>query len=469
MPQNGASPGAPSSNAQALQDIDAALAALETKSREYEANGAAAEPLEKSLKALRAVRPALEKPGVKAPALKTFLAAVNKALAAVKADTDRQENAEGAGDDKAITALHDIAADLIKAITGDAKKPLDVRLAKLASLIQSVGAATDPAKQAGLRKQADTDAQALIDAAGEASGAAGKQKIQDAYKKALTEKYGITLGGKGGKNVNDDMHYDLLFKAFEMVPVGQSMQATMKDLSYAPRLDKKSKSGEGIGLFTGNGIEIGKIGALSESEYVNPKTGKPEKVNSFSITVLHELGHSVDTRWGIMQKYKSQKGAGSWSTIKVGTLATQVATGHAAAMKGLMDDDAVHAAVLNLMTTHDMGDAPEGVTPDAWKKLTHLLANWTKLLKAKYAFTAQVYYNDLGYIPHGSGVWETYSATERKSLGVTGYQWNASPEWFAELYATCWYNKTPPSDAIHAGVRAYLPQKGGAASAGAPA
>ena len=59
------------------------------------------------------------------------------------------------------------------------------------------------------------------------------------------------------------------------------------------------------------------------------------------------------------------------------------------------------------------------------------------------------------------GAWRSSLSSEHAALKVTDYQWSAPAEWFAELYAICWYRKRPAPGSVHAKIRAYLPQEGG--------
>lgn len=379
---------------------------------------------------------------------------------------ERRETAQGAGLDKAIKDLRDVAADLVAAADGEQKQDLTKDLAKLDALIASAATeGADPAKQAAARDAADKAVQSLIDAAGAASKG-GKAKVQAAYKTAMADKYGITFGGKDGKAVNDNMHYDKAYKVFEMVPLDHAVNDRMKDIS----LNTKLVSGDhAIGLFTGVGMQLGDFDENRTANYVDPNTGAVEKANSYNITVLHELGHSVDAQHGIMNQYGPQKGAGGWQQVAASTLAAQVAAGLSAhEMKGVLEPDMVLAGVQTLFTTHKLGDPPEGVASEGWKALHAALKDWNTLLAASYPYTVDHDFAGRGYIPHGNGTWMSYLSSDRKATFVTNYQWSAPGEWFAELYAICWYKGVAGPGAVHEKIRAFLPQGGGKASAGAP-
>jgi hypothetical protein len=56
----------------------------------------------------------------------------------------------------------------------------------------------------------------------------------------------------------------------------------------------------------------------------------------------------------------------------------------------------------------------------------------------------------------GDAQWWRYSAKDRRSTSVSGYQWRSPVEWFAELYAVTWFKKVEPPGAVHAAIRPYL-------------
>jgi hypothetical protein len=167
----------------------------------------------------------------------------------------------------------------------------------------------------------------------------------------------------------------------------------------------------------------------------------------------------------------SGKGYGGWESRSVGSIIAQVvddAVKHADKI-GLAAD-AIHDGVSTLLTTHKFGTPKEGVDPSGWDWLKHHLAVWIEIMAAEYPYTIKQYPFGRGYIPHGSGNWMTYLASERQVTHVTNYQWSAPGEWFAELYAICWYDpdKAPPSG-VAAAVRAFLPGGDGAGNPDAAA
>ena len=58
--------------------------------------------------------------------------------------------------------------------------------------------------------------------------------------------------------------------------------------------------------------------------------------------------------------------------------------------------------------------------------------------------------------------WFSYTGAERTKLETTSYQWSAPAEWFAELYASYWYQKKAPPTTIPPAMAAYLPGGSGA-------
>lgn len=289
--------------------------------------------------------------------------------------------------------------------------------------------------------------------------------MQNAYKNALEQKYGISIG-KHNAGVTEHTHFDQVYKMFEQVPIGHVVHDKLKDLSYDTKtlMIGAGKSRHGIGRYSpgSDSIQLGDYGAETWP-YTDPNTGKSEKPNGFSISVLHELGHSVDARWGIMEKHQGEKGCGGWQWHGVGELAQEIANDFAHNAGTVLPADAVKRVVLAALSTGKADSAPDGVDPDGFKKLTDYLAPWRKA--RGYAATKD--FGDRRYFAFSDKSWLSYLLSEHAGLRVTDYQWSAPAEWFAELYAICWFKGEPGPNGVHESVRAYLPQ-GKGSGPGAP-
>jgi hypothetical protein len=461
-------PAAPPVDATAIAaQIDATLTDLDAQSKRLKDDGIPSEPLDKEIAGLRSRLASLTKSGATAKQMAALQAAAASALDRLKTDADRQADATTVGSDKAIQDLRDAAAKQIDKLDADnaEKAPLLAKLKDLDAQIKDLKTATDARKQGTTRQAADKAAQDLLQAAAAAGGNSkeAQKGVQEAYKKALEQKYGISIG-KYNTLVTEHTHLDQVYKMFEQVPVGHVVHDKLKDLSYNKRLMVgEGKDRHGIGLYTSASIQLGDYGSETWP-YKDPNTGKLEKPNGFSISVLHELGHSVDARWGIMDKHQSEKGCGGWQWHRAGDLAQEIANDFVQRAGGAVPADAAKQIALAALSAGKIDKAPDGVDPGGFKKLGDHLAPW---IKARKGYGAAQDFGERKYFARGDS-WLSYLSSERAALQVTAYQWSAPAEWFAELYAISWYKGEPGPASVHQSVRAYLPQGKGGGGPGAP-
>jgi len=159
--------------------------------------------------------------------------------------------------------------------------------------------------------------------------------------------------------------------------------------------------------------------------------------NLFNMTALHEIGHAVDDRLGFMNSKMGQDAFGGW---QVYTDLTPIAQAVAAAKN--FDEGFVRQLINGqepapvVMPT----DYPGGAAK--WDKARQAVLDWHQLAtkgniwysysKSKKAAIGEVVYQE-AYANN----WVSYELAER-AKGVTGYQWRAPGEWFAEVYM-CWH------------------------------
>ena len=454
---------APAGVAAVITAINDTLTELDAQSKRLKDDGIPAQPLDAQIAKLQSRLAALGKSTTVTKQLTALRTDAAETLKAVKGDADRQADSLSAGSDKAIQDLRDAAAAQIDRLDAGNPKKADLaqKLKDLDAQIKAAQTATDAAKQAAARQAADKAAQDLIQAAADAGGSSkeAKKAVQQAYKKALEEKYGITIG-KRDNFVTEHTQFDKVYKMFEQVPIAHVVHEKLKDLSFDKTL-AVGKDKHGIGRYSGAGIQLGDYYDERNWPYTNPNTGKAEKPNGFSISVLHELGHSVDKRWGIMEKYEGEKGCGGWNWHNAKGLAQDLAADFIrGAGADAMPKAAVTEVVHTALATGAAGTAPDGTDPAAFAKLQAYLAPWIKVRNAT-AYTVTHAFGERTYFARGGESWMSYLTSAHAAMRVTDYQWSAPAEWFAELYAICWYKGEAAPAGVHEGVRAYMPQKGG--------
>lgn len=173
-----------------------------------------------------------------------------------------------------------------------------------------------------------------------------------------------------------------------------------------------------------------------EREYQPTNTAPVERLNW---ATLHEVGHGLDDRHRFMSRHEEDKKYGNWKTYgtAVKPIADAVATYY-----GFNTTAEQRQYVLDLITNTPTQPPPEpkanlgGLT---WEDLRTEIENWRALAARPQVYMdqgacASLTINDTIYQEAYPRVWVSYPASER-SKGLTGYQFRAPGEWFAELYA----------------------------------
>lgn len=414
-----------------------------------------------------------------------------------QAVTECRDRARAAADQAAVdvarlkaSAVEGISA-AVRSLRDGAKVQIDkvpkdhadkAGLAKsLAALDQEIAAAEkleDRAARGRKVKEINASAQKLFDRAVAASQ--DKSTVEAVYGKALQERYGFNINNPAGM---PNTHLDQVYKMFDRVPEADVVQGRMQTLNYQPfAMESDGKGGKKKVKNTGASyggarINMGDYGA-EDWPYVDPKdpSGKTKvPANGFSISVLHELGHSVDERFGVMDANQAKSNAGGWrretlqSTAKA--FAGQFKAGDGSRMRKPLSDGDLQKA-----TESALGGAvtrPDGLSDADWTLLEAYLnlcatrgdpdANWP--WASPHDINGRSYHEAYAY---GGGVWWSYETAQRaKAVTVRDYQWRAPGEWFAELYAFSFYQQKPPPSAVEPAVAAYM--FGGKAAEAAPA
>lgn len=449
-----------------LTDVEAILTDADNQAAQLQTDGL---PIGPAVEAIIVLRKKLI-PAVQAglPTLAKLRTVAVAARDKLKRDADQQRGAMTTGALGAIKDLRDTAGNQIDQITdANVKDPLAKELDTLNGLITGLENEKDAAKFATERDAADAAARALLKKTADASLDPKKAKsaLRGAYQKALKERYGIDLGGNQKLTA---AHIDLeqVYETLETMPVGHVAHQKMKDITYTARL-------VGIGLYNGAGAEFGDISGDADN-YVDPtdpwnmdpknKKKKKLKVPKLAITVLHELGHSVDGRWHIMDGDISGDGFGAWLPLSdLSAVGTELAANYLKHGKaGGASKESLAKAIVAIINNANAIEQPADMTDAAaWKTFEKFLGRCANVLSEDF--------DGRGYAI-GTGGWHSYSRAVRTKTQVTDYQWTAPAEWFAELYAMTWYAKRDPPSDVHPKVKQYLySSQSGGAGAGAPA
>lgn len=162
-----------------------------------------------------------------------------------------------------------------------------------------------------------------------------------------------------------------------------------------------------------------------------PKDENP--VNYFDFAALHEVGHAVDDRLSFMATREGQAAFGGWLTHG-GDLAPIAAK---VAKKYNYDADYVLARMLG---KDPVEPPPADSRPQLdWDQSRDAVIAWLDLATRANAYRSQQFAEQNAvegrvYQEAYAGTWVSYELVARKR-GLTGYQFRAPGEWFAELYA----------------------------------
>lgn len=161
----------------------------------------------------------------------------------------------------------------------------------------------------------------------------------------------------------------------------------------------------------------------------------------FDNNTLHEVAHAIDDKKRFMKRNGGSAEYGGW--IEHGA---DVMPAALAAAKALSYDAGYIAKYLLKEPGLVAPLPPSGTTPVAWNAAQVKAKKWADAIRVgknpwnegtlcKTDITADGIVID-GRIYHEAyaGIWVSYLAEKRKQ-GVTGYQFRAPGEWFAELYA----------------------------------
>lgn len=166
---------------------------------------------------------------------------------------------------------------------------------------------------------------------------------------------------------------------------------------------------------------------------------------SFSWTTLHEIGHAVDDKYGVMKRNGSSKKYGGWKEYggDVGEIADKAA-------KHFKYDKSYIASYLSKPGGNYPKPEPAGgAEADEWDQRRLEAEAWCDSIRSGNTIwysateTKRLQIGGRVYQEAYSGKWVSYEFAAR-SQGVRGYQFRAPGEWFADIYAAFHSGKMNP-------------------------
>lgn len=210
-----------------------------------------------------------------------------------------------------------------------AKSPaaLDIKYDDLGAILTEAKAALKAAKQRKIEIEAEEIAagengSATLDTMIEALGGSAKSEEAKTFvKAALKARFKIdTLEGEMTTKA-----LPKLYKVLGSVPEWQ-----VRDNDSLKNIKRVRQGPEGASYFTSDTqeiyLELGRTGTFHfTNENYTTDSGKKTKVDSFSVTTLHEIGHAVDDQLGFMDGRELQTKYGGWKMEKRDEIAGRIA------------------------------------------------------------------------------------------------------------------------------------------------
>ena len=322
---------------------------------------------------------------------------------------------------------------------------------------------------AAVKKRADEEirhvgalAKSIKSAMGDSKDPPDDAKRSEIYKGAIKSLYKLDFDVPKGMT---NTHFDRVFDMMGTVPEGDVKQDQLKHLVYNKKdiggvyypedyEDRDDKTKKLIKKYKAGSIELGDFGDASKEEGYEIE-GKKLQANSFDVTTLHEIGHSVDQKHGIMNKYQKDNGCGNWSDETTAKVAKAYLDELKAKTK-LSDQAKDKALLAAITTTLDKGTItqPADIGDDDWQLVAQFLSDECIPMREDsnpFFNSNPVVVGDRVYTQSG-GAWFSYAIASRKDTFVNNYQWRTPAEWFAEVYAITWLKKQKPPSKVPAGV-----------------
>jgi hypothetical protein len=270
------------------------------------------------------------------------------------------------------------------------------------------------------------------------------------YKKALEDLYSLKIKVPAGMA---NTHFDKVFDMFGTLPKDQAKNAQMKKLTYSNKA-----SDAGGGAFGSTEIEMGDFGDAKGSETYEID-GVKIPANSFNVTTLHEIGHSVDEDKGVMSSNQSKAGCGGWKSETIASITTVYLDElkKTAKPSAAVTDPMLKGAITNALASGDTTQ-PDAIGDDDWQKIVVFLTDSCLPIRSDadpWFAPSQVVIGGRVYQEAYDGEWWSYDNGARGTTKVNDYQWRSPAEWFAEVYAISWLAKKKPPAGVDAAIVAY--------------
>jgi hypothetical protein len=207
---------------------------------------------------------------------------------------------------------------------------------------------------------------------------------------------------------------------------------------------QKDRNGTIMRDDAGKAIEVEQLPAPASPEFA---PANETEVDYFDFANVHETGHAVDDRMGFMKARENQPAFGGWIVhgSDIAAIAKKVAAKHGGDHAGILEQYAADLIVGAKVDPPAVGSKEQAAVNTACEDIkewfdiaTKCSPWWDQGASTKIAMEDGRVYQE-AY----PGTWVSYPLSER-AKGLTGYQFRAPGEWFAELYAGYHLDKLKP-------------------------
>lgn len=277
-----------------------------------------------------------------------------------------------------------------------------------------------------------------------------KETKEDKYALLLEAQFGVATDKQGPFKQNKKGMYE----AFCMVPdshVGQDKLQLV--FSNHSKIMPYGEYGDSVVTMQGKMFDFtaptfgGYMVKYKEPPF--KVDGKAYLPNAFNITMLHEVGHSIDDKYSIMDPVEGTGGYGQWKEEKqvdILKLCTKSVTDEMESFNPTQEKS-ISDALNGVFAGNKLPKRPDNIDRKYWKNVEATAKTitasgadaepWYKPNKA-LKFDGRIYQEAYG------GRWVSYAEGDRTGgPTVSSYQWRASGEWFACLYSVAWMKKAP--------------------------
>jgi hypothetical protein len=178
-------------------------------------------------------------------------------------------------------------------------------------------------------------------------------------------------------------------------------------------------------------------------------------------TLLHETAHAEDDGIKFMEKRWDQPEFGNWHEESPKSIA-KIAAPHLRYDQDWIQDVLEDKGSKPPKSTPK---APKGVKPDEWEQRRQAALLWCQSIRSdnnpwwKGAVCARIQIGGRVYQEaYDDGRWRSYDYAAR-ARGISGYQFRAPAEWFAELYAAYFGGKLKDSHPAMSWLKQFQPKK----------